>query len=355
MRPDQETELSSNENPPNGGNVALVLPQGLEQQEAERARESVEQLLAEEARRALVVSVMGQTGVGKSSLINVLFDTHLETGAVKPTTKRPQEVLTDHDGHQLVFWDLPGIGEGGTEDQAYLELYRETLDNSDIVLWALHADSRAVSFDRKALERLLDGQPPKVQRELFSKISFVLTKADLATSDPWLLGLMPRGQAKFAPRAASDKVLAQKAEYFREALVEPFGHLMQAQTYNEEGFDLSLPSFHSDEYVVTHHGYMSTATLQSLRMEYPRFESVFLRLWQNYEVVPCSARYRFNLVKVMLLVLNRLGPLALGRFRHFLNVDNLDHLPLDLAKTFRNFIVIDPLERRIVRDVAVDL
>jgi GTP-binding protein EngB required for normal cell division len=335
--------------------VKSSLPEGLEPEDAQRARAAVEKLLADEDRRALVVSVMGQTGVGKSSLVNALFDTHLETGAVKPTTKHPQDVLTDHNGHQLMFWDLPGIGEGGVEDQAYLTLYRETLARSDVVLWAVHADSRSVSFDRQALEHLLEGQPLEVARELFSKISFVLTKADLATTDPWVLGLLPQGEAKFAPRVTSVKVLAEKAEYFRESLLEPFGHLMQAETYNDSGFDLSLPSFTSDDYLVTHHGYMTRATLTGLRNEYPQFESIFLRLWQNYEVMPCSARYRFNLVNVMVLVLNRLGPLAVGRFRHFLNVDALDHLPLGVAKSFRNFVVINPRERRIVYDIASQL
>jgi uncharacterized protein len=159
-------------------------PEGMEPEDAERARAGVENMLAEEGRRALVVSVMGQTGVGKSSLVNALFGTHLQTGAVKPTTKHPQDVLTGHNGHQLMFWDLPGIGEGDVEDQAYLTLYRETLARSDVNLWAVHSDSRAVTFDRQALEHLLAGQPPEVERELFSKISFVLTKADLATSDP---------------------------------------------------------------------------------------------------------------------------------------------------------------------------
>jgi uncharacterized protein len=323
--------------------------------EPDHAKEAVEKLLANEARRPLIVSVMGQTGVGKSSLVNAIFGTQLETGEVRPTTKHPQEVRTDHDGHELGFCDLPGLGEGSSEDQAYLELYRETLDRSDIVIWAVHADSRSVSFDRQALEQLLDAQPTKLAVELFSKISFVLTKADLATTEPWILGLLADEQAKFAPRAHGAALLGQKAEYFREALVEPFGHLMRAQTYNDAGFDLSLRSFSADEDVVTYEGYMSRATLQNLCGEYPQFEALFRRLWQNYEVIPCSARYRFNLVKVMLLVLNRLGPLALGRFRHFLNVDGLDQLPLGVAKTFRNFLVVDPYARRVVHDLAADL
>lgn len=319
------------------------------------AKEAVEKLLADEARHPLIVSVMGQTGVGKSTLANAIFGTDLETGAVRPTTKQLQEIRTDHDGHELRFYDLPGLGEGSSEDQAYVDLYRDTLDRSDIVIWAVHADSRSVSFDRHALEQLLDSQPPSAAAELFSKISFVLTKADLATTEPWILGLLPDAQAKFAPRAQGAALLGQKAEYFRDALIEPFAHLMSAHTYNDAGFDLSLPSFRSDQDVVTYEGAMSQATLDNLRGDYPQFEAIFNRLWHNYEVIPCSARYRFNLVKVMLLILNRLGPLALGRFRQFLNVDNLDQLPFAVAKTYRNFLVVDPHAGRVVADIASDL
>jgi predicted GTPase len=44
-----------------------------------------------EKKAPLKVSVMGQTGVGKSSLINALFNTKLDTDPVRPaTSKIPQ-------------------------------------------------------------------------------------------------------------------------------------------------------------------------------------------------------------------------------------------------------------------------
>jgi hypothetical protein len=58
---------------------------------------------------------------------------------------------------------------------------------------------------------------------------------------------------------------------------------MKAETYNDSGFDLSLPSFSFDDHLVIHHGYMTKASLTGLRNEYPQFESIFLRLWQTYD------------------------------------------------------------------------
>jgi hypothetical protein len=127
---------------------------------------------------------------------------------------------------------------------------------------------------------------------------------------------------------------------------------MVAKTYNDAGFNRSLPSFTADADTVTHEGGMDIATLRALRNDYPQFDSIFVRLWQNYDVIACSTRYRFNLLRVMMLVLNRLGPLAVGRFQQFLNVDALDELPLEVARTFRSYIVIDPQKRRVVHDAA---
>src|SRR5687767_9908288 len=97
---------------------------------------------------ALTVAVMGQTGVGKSSLLNALFDVSLQVGDVRPTTMEPLPVeVRGPSGRPLVFWDMPGIGESAAADARYLELYRRRLLDSDVVLWALHADIRSTTTD----------------------------------------------------------------------------------------------------------------------------------------------------------------------------------------------------------------
>ncbi len=97
------------------------------------------------AYRPTRIAVMGQTAVGKSSLINALFNADLRTGAVRPTTTEPAEVRTElGQGRSLTFVDLPGIGEGRTSDACYLDMYRQEVERSDIVHWLFSAESRSL-------------------------------------------------------------------------------------------------------------------------------------------------------------------------------------------------------------------
>src|SRR6266566_3978628 len=101
------------------------------------------QQLADEVRKKIkaaedlpfIVSIMGQTGVGKSSLLNALFNTKLKTDPVRPCTKEIERIVTrGPSNHELWFYDLPGIGEAGKADTQYLNSYREKLIESDVVL-----------------------------------------------------------------------------------------------------------------------------------------------------------------------------------------------------------------------------
>ena len=113
----------------------------------------LEELIAQR-NKPFVVSIMGQTGVGKTSLINALFNTKLRVDAVRPTTKEIERVtIKNAKGHTIIFCDMPGIGESEHADSVYLAEYRKQLLESDIVIWAIHADNRATVFDVQTIKR----------------------------------------------------------------------------------------------------------------------------------------------------------------------------------------------------------
>ncbi len=129
---------------------------GLTQEQVNQIAQEVSNAIKAEADKPLKVSIMGQTGVGKSSLLNALFNTKLKTDPIRPCTKEIEQLsVKGNSGHELLFYDLPGIGESEEADKQYLEQYSEKLKESDVVLWAIHADSRSVAFDVASLDKLL--------------------------------------------------------------------------------------------------------------------------------------------------------------------------------------------------------
>jgi len=75
---------------------------------ARLAREKIDK----ERARPFIVCVMGQTGAGKTSLINALFGTNYETSAVWPTTKEVRlHIERVPGGGELHFYDVPDLGE----------------------------------------------------------------------------------------------------------------------------------------------------------------------------------------------------------------------------------------------------
>src|SRR5437660_10525108 len=151
---------------------------------------SVEKWWNEETEKSLIISIMGQTGVGKSSLINALFGTDLHVDPVSPGTLKPEvRYVKGKSGHNVTLYDLPGIGESQKADEQYFDQYKQMLLESNVVIWATLADSRSFSFDRDALDKALNTINKELRVTLMSKIIFVLTKVDLlstAESSPWI-------------------------------------------------------------------------------------------------------------------------------------------------------------------------
>ncbi len=106
-----------------------------------------------EAARTPVIVLIGETGVGKTSTLNALFNKGLEISHAKACTQIETEVVGDRGGPITVF-DMPGVGEDVDADEQHIETYRRVLPKADVVLLILKADNRAMTHVQTTLRRL---------------------------------------------------------------------------------------------------------------------------------------------------------------------------------------------------------
>jgi uncharacterized protein len=326
------------------GDEADITPSepATDEERVELLASRVEETIERSVEQPFSVAVMGQTGVGKSSLLNALFDAGLATDPVRPCTKVPERVRrVTSTGQTLDFWDMPGLAEDATADREYLDMYRAKLLEADLCVWAIHADTRSVAVERALLIQLLDGLDGSERRRLLSKFAFVLTKADLLADPPWILGV-EADHAKFVPQHA--QLLAEKSGFFEEEILAQLGSDFRATTHNDGPSRIEEAEIEYDDLdtQVTWKGYLGPERCEALKVKWPEHVALLDRMRRTSEFVACSSLFRFNLQAVLAQMLGRLDDEAFLRFRNLLKIDTIDLIPnVDSALSRRNIIVLD--------------
>lgn len=327
---------------------------------------TVEEEVRHERRRQLAEplrgAVLGQTGVGKSALVNALFGANLPTGAGPPVTKRPEPVeVAAASGQPMIFYDMPGLGESEAADRTYLDWYLDCLRQCDVVLWAVHADSRATTLDSASLLGLLHAVPPEQRAGLLGKVTFVMTKADLITPPPWVFAI-EGGAGSFAPGRRLSDLLDVKAAYLEESLLGPVAPWLHSTTFHGG----SLPAtddldrltgaagrWYRDRQLVRYEGHVTAELHERLITRYPRHTELFDRLRDNHRVLACSSRYRYQLVRVLAVLVDKLGFGAVGRFaRAVAAVEQLSMIPVPELGALQPFVVWDTAARERLFDLT---
>ncbi|MBO4336174.1 MAG: 50S ribosome-binding GTPase [Desulfovibrio sp.] len=101
-----------------------------------------------------VLTVCGATGAGKSSLINALVQAEVQAVGVTPTTSQAKQTqATLASGIPVYLLDTPGLAEAGRHE-SYLAALFDVLQKTDILLWVIGYDNRALDLDLEILRKI---------------------------------------------------------------------------------------------------------------------------------------------------------------------------------------------------------
>jgi len=133
------------------------------------------------------VLMVGGTGVGKSSTISALFQSHgLESKATIGHGTKPETMdVSSHEIENLIIWDTPGLGDSPEKDKAHQNKIIELLDRKDtkgqplidLVFLTLDAGSRDFS---SAFTLIKDVIQPNLRDETRDRLLIGLNQADQA-------------------------------------------------------------------------------------------------------------------------------------------------------------------------------
>jgi uncharacterized protein len=100
---------------------------------------------------------IGETGVGKSSTLNALFNAGVEVSHTEACTQTARGIEVSFNelrgvNGALVAYDMPGLGESRLKQKEHIALYEQVLKDVDVALWIVDAQNRAIASVQQYLE-----------------------------------------------------------------------------------------------------------------------------------------------------------------------------------------------------------
>lgn len=144
-------------------------------------RELIDSISTERAKPPKV-AVIGKSGVGKSTTINALFNltekvSHVDAG----TLVEAERTVVLPNGVPLTVIDMPGLGEDIERDGEYEAIYRRILPGSDLVLYVVQSDLKALSMDQRILREVV----APIMRDFKDRLVVGLNQVDRIGPGNW--------------------------------------------------------------------------------------------------------------------------------------------------------------------------
>lgn len=134
------------------------------------------------SKEAIKIAVIGQTGVGKTSTVNALFNTNLPISHYGSCTQTADFVkTTNKKGIDIEIIDMPGLWAGESETIKHWKTYRDILPTVDSAIWIISAGDRALEGMQNALKIISTFS----DSELLEHIVFGINKSEHMHPENW--------------------------------------------------------------------------------------------------------------------------------------------------------------------------
>ena len=169
--------------------------------------------VSNEIQRPFTVALIGETGTGKTSLLNSLFNLDYPISDNRPCTEDPNIFDKKIGDSTLRFIDLPGYGEVSEIDSSRMKMWKEYLQSADIIVMTTYSISRSLDKDLSWIKEIYSEEFPK-------NMLIAATHSDrLMVRDGWMITLS--GETVITqPTKAIKQLIQRKMDFFQERIID---------------------------------------------------------------------------------------------------------------------------------------